>query len=181
MFGVFIEVIVDIIFVLIFFIVCCVVELVEYVKVGCWKGSIGEVQFGVNVYGKMLGLIGMGCIGFVVVWWVYYGFGMFILYYNCCFDFEVECEFDVCYVSQDELLVQVDFVCVMLFLNVDIECLIGVCEFVFMKCSVIFINVLCGCIVDEVVLIVVLQDKIIYGVGLDVFEVELLFVELFLL
>lgn len=63
----------------------------------------------------------------------------------------------------------------------DMCYLIGVFEFVKMKCSVILINVLCGFVVDEVVLVDVLCVGMICVVGFDVFEKELLLVDLLLL
>ncbi|WP_343743088.1 D-glycerate dehydrogenase [Herbaspirillum huttiense] len=170
--GVLTEATADTIFALILSTARRVVELAEYVKAGRWKGSIGEAQFGVNVHGKTLGLIGMGRIGSAVARRAHHGFGMPILYHNRRPDPEAERELDARYVSQDELLAQADFVCVMLPLNADTERLIGAREFALMKRSAIFINASRGRIVDEAALIAALQDKTIYGAGLDVFEVE---------
>src|SRR5581483_10945805 len=36
-----------------------VVELAEWVKAGHWHGSIGEAQYGVDVNGKTLGIVGL--------------------------------------------------------------------------------------------------------------------------
>jgi phosphogluconate 2-dehydrogenase/gluconate 2-dehydrogenase len=80
--GVLTEATADTIFALILSTARRVVELAEYVKAGRWKGSIGEAQFGVNVHGKTLGLIGMGRIGSAVARRAHHGFGMPILYHN---------------------------------------------------------------------------------------------------
>ena len=81
-----------------------VVELAGYVKAGQWKGSIGEAQFGVNVHGKTLGLIGMGRIGSAVARRAHHGFDMPILYHNTRPNPEAERELDARYVSKEELL-----------------------------------------------------------------------------
>lgn len=49
MFDVLIEFMVDMVFLLIFVFVCCVVELVEWVKVGYWYCSIGLDLYGIDV------------------------------------------------------------------------------------------------------------------------------------
>lgn len=67
MFIVLMEIVVDMVMVLMLVIVCCVVDVVEWVKVGEWIESIGLVWFGVDVYYKMFGIVGMGCIGMVLV------------------------------------------------------------------------------------------------------------------
>ena len=104
--GVLTEATADTIFALILSTARRVVELAEYVKAGRWKGSIGEAQFGVNVHGKTLGLIGMGRIGSAVARRAHHGFGMPILYHNRRPDPQAERELDARYVSQDELLAQ---------------------------------------------------------------------------
>lgn len=95
--------------------------------------------------------------------------------------FEVEVQYGVCCVMFDMLLVEVDFVCLQVLLMFEMQYLIGLVELVKMKCSVILINVLCGLVVDELVFIYVLCNGMICGVGLDVFECELLVVDLLLL
>lgn len=175
--GVLTEATADTIFALILSTARRVVELAGYVKAGQWKGSIGEAQFGVNVHGKTLGLIGMGRIGSAVARRAHHGFGMPILYHNTRPNPEAERELDARYVSKEELLAQADFVCLMLPLTPATERMIGAREFGMMKRSAIFINASRGRIVDEAALIRALQDKTIYGAGLDVFEVEPLPVE----
>ena len=40
-----------------------VVELAGWVRAGEWKKSVGAAQFGTDVHGKTLGIVGMGRIG----------------------------------------------------------------------------------------------------------------------
>ncbi|AYR23655.1 2-hydroxyacid dehydrogenase [Herbaspirillum rubrisubalbicans] len=170
--GVLTEATADTIFALILATARRVVELADYVKAGRWKGSIGEAQFGVNVHGKTLGLIGMGRIGSAVARRARHGFGMSILYHNTRPNPEAEAELGARYVSRDALLSQADFVCLMLPLTPATERMFGAREFGLMKRSAIFINASRGRIVDETALIAALQENTIYGAGLDVFEVE---------
>lgn len=149
-----------------------VVELAEYVRAGNWKGSIGEAQFGTDVHGKTLGLIGMGRIGSAVARRAHHGFGMKILYNNTRPNPEAERELDATFVGKDELLAQADFVCLMLPLTPQTERMFGAREFGLMKRSAIFINASRGRIVDEAAMVKALQDKTIHAAGLDVFETE---------
>lgn len=170
--GVLNEATADTIFALILASARRVVELAEYVKGGQWQGSVGESHYGVNVHGKTLGLIGMGRIGSAVARRAHHGFGMKILYNNTRPNAEAERELDATFVSKDALLAQADFVCLMLPLTPDTERMFGEREFKRMKRSAIFINASRGRIVDQAALVQALQDKTIYGAGLDVFEVE---------
>ncbi|MFL9923359.1 D-glycerate dehydrogenase [Herbaspirillum lusitanum] len=149
-----------------------IVELAEYVKAGKWTGSIGEAQFGVNVHGKTLGMIGMGRIGSAVARRAHHGFGMRILYNNTRPNPGAEAELKATFLPRDELLAQADFVCLMLPLTSQTEKLIGAREFKLMKRSAIFINASRGRIVDEAALIKALQEGEIHAAGLDVFEQE---------
>lgn len=149
-----------------------VVELAEFVKAGQWQGSIGPAQFGLDVHGKTLGLIGMGRIGSAVARRAHHGFGMPILYHNTRPNPEAEEALGARYVSKEELLQQADFVCLMLPLTAATERMFGAREFALMKRSAIFINASRGRIVDEAAMIQALQQGLIHAAGLDVFEVE---------
>ncbi|EJN02029.1 D-glycerate dehydrogenase [Herbaspirillum sp. YR522] len=170
--GVLNEATADTIFALILSTARRVVELAELVKAGQWKGSIGEAQFGVDVHGKTLGIIGMGRIGSAVARRGHHGFGMKILYHNTRPNAQAERELDASFVSRDALLAQSDFVCLMLPLTAQTERMFGAREFGLMKRSAIFINASRGRIVDQAALVRALQEKTIHAAGLDVFEVE---------
>jgi lactate dehydrogenase-like 2-hydroxyacid dehydrogenase len=59
-----------------------VVELAEWVKAGQWRASIGPAQFGVDVQGKTIGIVGLGRIGGAVARRAALGFNMKVLYTN---------------------------------------------------------------------------------------------------
>lgn len=148
------------------------VELAEYVKRGDWKSSIGPEQFGSDVHGKTLGMVGFGRIGQAVARRGALGFGMKILYSNASPKPELEAELGARRCELDELLQQSDFVCAIVPLTPETRQLIGAREFELMKESAIFINISRGQVVDEQAMIQALESGQIRGAGLDVFEQE---------
>ena len=149
-----------------------VVELAEFVKAGHWQRSIGESQYGVNVHGKTIGMLGMGRIGRAVARRAALGFGMQVLYVNAEAVPEAEAALGARQVTLEHLLAESDFVCVVLPLTAQTERMIGRREFALMRPGAIFINGSRGRIVDEAALIAALQEGKIHGAGLDVFERE---------
>lgn len=59
-----------------------VVELAGWVRAGEWKKSVGAAQFGTDVHGKTLGIVGMGRIGEALARRGHHGFGMRVLYHS---------------------------------------------------------------------------------------------------
>ena len=149
-----------------------VVELAEYVKRGDWKSSIGPEQFGSDVHGKTLGMVGFGRIGQAVARRGALGFGMKILYSNASPKPDLEAELGARRCELDELLQQSDFVCAIVPLTPETRQLIGAREFELMKEGAIFINISRGQVVDEQAMIQALESGQIRGAGLDVFEQE---------
>ena len=149
-----------------------VVELAEYVKRGDWKSSIGPEQFGSDVHGKTLGMVGFGRIGQAVARRGALGFGMKILYSNASPKPDLEAELGARRCELDELLQQSDFVCAIVPLTPETRQLIGAREFELMKECAIFINISRGQVVDEQAMIQALESGQIRGAGLDVFEQE---------
>lgn len=149
-----------------------VVELADFIKRGDWRETIGEAQFGNDIHGKTLGMIGFGRIGAAIARRGALGFGMPILYSNASPKPALESELGARRCDLDELLQQADFVCVTVPLTADTEHLIGKREFELMKSSAIFVNIARGKVVDEAALIAALRDGQIKAAGLDVFERE---------
>ncbi|AET89321.1 bifunctional glyoxylate/hydroxypyruvate reductase B [Burkholderia sp. SFA1] len=149
-----------------------VVELAEWVKAGNWKASIGEANFGVDVQGKTLGIVGLGRIGGAVARRAALGFRMNVLYTNRSANEQAEKEYGAKRVELDELLAQSDFVCLQVPLTPETRNLIGANELGKMKPGAILINASRGPTVDEAALIEALKNGTIRGAGLDVFETE---------
>lgn len=149
-----------------------VVELDGFVRAGKWTRSIGESQYGVNVHGKTIGLLGMGRIGSAVARRAALGFGMRVLYVNRDPVPEAEAALGARQVALEQLLGESDFVCVVLPLTAQTEGMMGRREFALMRPGAIFINGSRGRIVDEAALVEALRLGLIHGAGLDVFERE---------
>ncbi|WP_433945781.1 2-hydroxyacid dehydrogenase [Paenibacillus sp. SN-8-1] len=147
-------------------------EMDKYVREGSWKRGDNESLFGLDVHHKTLGIIGMGSIGREVARRGKFGFGMNILYHNRSRNKQAEQEYDAIYVTMEELLEQSDFIVLMTPLTEETRHMIGEAEFAKMKKTAIFINASRGQTVDEEALIRALQNKTIYGAGLDVFDKE---------
>ncbi|WP_322029918.1 D-glycerate dehydrogenase [Paraburkholderia sp. J76] len=149
-----------------------VVDLADWVKAGHWKGSIGPAQFGVDVQGKTLGIVGLGRIGGAVARRAALGFNMNVLYTNRSPNETAERHYGARRVALDELLASSDFVCLQVPLTDATRHLIGAEQLKKMKKSAILINASRGATVDEPALIAALEAGTIHGAGLDVFERE---------
>lgn len=149
-----------------------VVELSNMVRAGQWTRNIGPAQFGSDVHGKTLGIIGMGRIGEALAQRGHFGFGMPVIYHSNSPKPAVEQRFNAQYRSLPELLQQADFICLTLPLTAQTEGLIGAEQFALMRPESIFINISRGKVVDEAALIEALRAGQIRAAGLDVFERE---------
>lgn len=125
-----------------------------------------------QVWGKTIGIIGLGKIGTFVGQIAFSGFRMKILYHDRtpAGDFELLTEAKYC--KLEELLTQSDIVTLHVPLLPTTFHLIGKSQFNLMKKDAILINTSRGPIVDEQALIWALRGKIIRGAALDVFEHE---------
>lgn len=149
-----------------------VAELDAYTKAGNWKRSIEAPHFGTDVYGKTLGIVGMGNIGAAVARRGRLGFNMPILYSGNSRKTAIEQELGAQFRTLDQLLAESDFVCLVVPLSEKTQHMISTRELSLMKRSAILVNIARGPIVDEPALIKALQDGTIRGAGLDVYEKE---------
>ena len=149
-----------------------VAELDAWTKAGNWKASVPATQFGTDVHGKTLGIVGMGNIGAAIARRGRLGFNMPILYSGNSRKTALEQELGAQFRSLDELLAEADFVCLVVPLSEKTKHLIGKRELELMKPNAILVNIARGPIVDEAALITALQDGTIRGAGLDVYEKE---------
>lgn len=145
-------------------------ELDKYVKNGRWTAEDDKNLFGVNVHHATLGIIGMGRIGEAIAKRAKLGFDMEVIYNNRNRKPEVEKRLGVKYCDFQSLLQKSDFIVVMTPLTKDTYHLIDFDEFNMMKETAVFINASRGEIINEQALIEALQNKKIFGAGLDVYE-----------
>jgi hypothetical protein len=113
---------------------------------GGWK-----IEWGNDVAGKTLGIIGCGRIGMAVARRAS-GFAMRLLAYNRTPKPEAE-KYGVTFVSLHELLAQSDFISIHAALTPETRGMIGEAEFRKMKPGVFLINTARGALVDETALL----------------------------
>lgn len=127
---------------------------------------------GVPVYGKTLGIIGMGRIGQSLARRAVAS-GMSIIYHNRTrLDESIENIYSAKYVSLEELLKSADFISLNAPSTPETFKMIGEKEFNMMKDTAIFINTARGNMVDEKALAAALKENKIWAAGIDVFENE---------
>lgn len=133
--------------------------------------KVGVLEnLGVNITGKVLGIIGMGRIGKALAKRAN-ACGMEVIYHNRRqLYIEEETRLNVTYVSKEELLERADFVSLNAPYTPETYHIIGAEELKRMKNSAILINTARGPLVDEVALVEALKSGEIRGAGLDVFE-----------
>ncbi|WP_160243375.1 2-hydroxyacid dehydrogenase [Acinetobacter indicus] len=144
----------------------------RWTKQGEWKRTVGPAQFGQDIHGKTLGIIGLGNIGAAIARRGRYGFNMNILYHNRRENLAQAQPLNAQYRSLDELLQQSDYVVVAVDLNADSTALIGAREFELMQKHAVFVNIARGSVVNEQALIDALKQQKIFAAGLDVYEKE---------
>ena len=149
-----------------------VAELDAWTKAGQWQASVPPALFGSDVYGKTLGIVGMGNIGAAIARRGHLGFNMPILYSGNSRKAELEQSLGAQFRSLDQLLAEADFVCLVVPLSEKTRHLISHRELGLMKSSAILVNMSRGPVVDEPALIEALQNGTIRGAGLDVYEKE---------
>jgi|SRR5690625_4711409 len=147
-------------------------ELDTFVKNGEWKEFLRLEHFGVDMHHKTVGIIGMGSIGQAISKRCHLGFDMDVLYYNRSRKYEVENKYNAKFYSLHELLMESDFIVLMVPALPETEKMIGEKEFNLMKESAIFINGSRGKNIDEMALYRALRNKDILAAGIDVFEKE---------
>ena len=149
-----------------------IVEGDSFMRAGKFVGWAPMLLLGSDVYGKTLGIVGIGQIGQAVARRAM-GFDMKVLY---CDMFELspvaEQLLDAEKVELDELLERSDFVTLHVPLLDETHHLIGRRELELIGPNGYLINAARGPVVDEVALVEALNDGTIAGAALDVFEDE---------
>jgi len=140
-------------------------------RAGKWEWWGPKLFMGVDVWGKKLGIVGMGRIGVAVARRAR-GFGMEILYHNRSRDEEVEKELNARYLELDELLKTSDFISIHTPLTDETRHLIGAPQLENMKPEAVLVNTSRGPVVDEAALANALAQGGIFAAGLDVYEEE---------
>jgi D-3-phosphoglycerate dehydrogenase len=133
---------------------------------GYWQTTIG-----IELKGKILGLIGLGKVGSQVAK-IAKAFGMQIVAWSENLDLNQCKKLDVLPVNKEDLLKTSDFVSIHVVLSDRYKELIKLKEFDMMKKTSFLINTSRGPIINEDDLIIALSTNIIAGAGIDVYEKE---------
>lgn len=144
----------------------------HWTKTGEWKRTVSQAQFGQDIHGKTLGIIGLGNIGAAIARRGLYGFNMNILYHNRRENLEMAQPLNAQYCSLEQLLQQSDFVVVAVDLNNESKALLSTEQFDLMQSHTVLVNIARGSVIDEQALIQALKDRKIFAAGLDVYEKE---------
>jgi glyoxylate reductase len=143
----------------------------RFTRTGHWKGWDPLQLLGVDVFGKTLGIIGLGRIGVSVARRAA-GFRMRILYTDVQPFPEREAETGAQFVSLDELLRESDFISVHSPMTPETRHLINEEAFRKIKPTAVLVNAARGLVVDEAALVHALREQRIFAAGLDVYERE---------
>ncbi len=123
------------------------------------------------IQGGTYGIVGLGRIGRQAARMAK-GLGMDVVAYDPIQDADIFDEVEVESVSFNELLTRSDCIALHAVLNEQTHHLFSSKEFSKMKESAILVNVARGPLVDEEALVTAVENDIIHGAGLDVFEDE---------
>jgi glyoxylate reductase len=150
-----------------------ITESDKYLREGKFKGWEPLGFFGMDLKGKTLGILGAGRIGYRAAEILKKGFGMNVVYYDVkqseFFEKDLDAKF---FGSAEEVMQNSDIVSVHVPLLDSTKHLINEDRLKIMKPTAFLINTSRGPVVDEVALVKALQDGVIAGAGLDVFENE---------
>jgi len=135
-------------------------------KSGTWKKEMGNL-----LYGKTLGIIGLGVIGKTLVKLVK-GFNFNIMAFDLYEDKHFAKDHDVNYCNLDTLMTQSDIISIHLNLTDETNQIMNATQIQKMKQDSILINASRGEMIDELALYKALKEEKILGAGLDVFNAE---------
>lgn len=142
----------------------------HFMRSGKYKGWSPLLYLGQDIFGKTLGIVGLGRIGYAMAKRAQ-GFDMRVLYSDVdekAYASEVRAEF----VDLDTLLNESDFVTLHPFLDDETNHLMNEERLRMMKSTAYLINASRGPVIDEKALAKALHEGWIAGAGLDVFERE---------
>jgi len=143
-----------------------IAEINNACRRGDWSKRTSE-----DVFGKKLGILGLGAIGKGVAHRAR-GFDMEVYAYDIFKDEDYIRGNGIRFTSLEEIFGECDFITIHLPLTEDTRHIIGEKLLGLTKSSLVIVNTARGGIIDEEALYNALKDKRIYGAGIDVFEHE---------
>ncbi|MFH1200088.1 MAG: D-glycerate dehydrogenase [Candidatus Micrarchaeota archaeon] len=150
-----------------------IVEGDKYMRECRYEGWGPSFFLGQEVFGKTLGIVGMGRIGKAVAKRMHNGFGMKIIYNDKLGpDADADAEFAAVHVQMERLLRESDFISIHTPLNDETSRMVGDKEFALMKPTAVLVNTSRGNVIDQAALARALREKRIWAAALDVYEDE---------
>lgn len=149
-----------------------VVEADAFVRAKKFTGWEPELLLGLDLLDRTLGIVGAGRIGTRVAE-LGKAFGMEVAYYDIQKNTDLEEKTGAEYCESPEaLLRKANVVSLHLPLNEHTHHFINAQKLAMMKQDAILVNTSRGAVIDESALIKALQERMLFGAGLDVFEDE---------
>lgn len=150
-----------------------IVEGDKFMRAGKYGGWEPEMLLGSDLFGKTLGVIGLGRIGSRVAHHAAKGFEMRVIYYdvrrNENFEKEVGAEFRE---TPEEVFREGDFISIHVPLLPETRRLVNRERLAMMKRGAYLVNTSRGQVIDERALAEALRDGVIRGAAIDVYENE---------
>jgi len=153
-----------------FALMLAVARKVISIDAACRKSDWGKATT-IDVFGKTLGLIGLGAIAKGVAARAK-GFNMKVLAYDVFWDNDYAKNASIQKAELNQIYKEADFISLHVPLTNETRLLIGETQLKLMKPTAIIINTARGGIIDENALLKALQNNTIYGAGIDAFEQE---------
>lgn len=144
-------------------------KIVEIDK-GCHLGDWSKKD-SLDVYGKKLGIIGLGSIGKAVAKRAI-GFDMDLYGFDVYKDEDCINDYKIKFTNIEEIFMECDFISIHLPLNTETYHMVNEKMLKLAKSNLIIVNTARGGIIDENALYEALKSGAIYGAGIDVFENE---------
>jgi phosphoglycerate dehydrogenase-like enzyme len=139
---------------------------VESMRRGGWQVSVGD-----SLFGKTLGILGLGRVGSEVAR-VGRAFGMNTIAWSQNLTAETAAEHGVRAVTKEQLFTESDVLTIHVVLSGRTRGLVTAAELGAMKTSAILVNTSRGPVVDEVALVDTLRHRRIRAAAIDVFDTE---------
>lgn len=149
-----------------------IVESDKFMRTGKYIGWAPMLLLGSALYGKTLGIIGLGRIGSRVAMHAVKGFGMKVLYHDVKRNEVFEKEYGAVYSEQDDIFKNADYITLHVPLLPATKHLINKEKLEIMKPTAYLVNTSRGPVIDEAALVEALKNNKIKGAAIDVFEAE---------
>ncbi|MDY3006690.1 hydroxyacid dehydrogenase [Anaerococcus porci] len=149
-----------------------IIEVNCITRSGNWNRARNEEKF-IELYGKTIGIVGVGNIGSIVANFCQ-SLGMRVIWYDPYVD-SLDLKVEKCGIKYEEinkLIKDSDFISLHVPLTDETKNMISYNEFKLMKSSAYIINYSRGGLINEIDLIKALDDKLISGAAIDTFEKE---------